>query len=96
MHTQDYADPVAPTGHVVGRSYLSREFGQLYTVERVTTLWECAPDGAVLVRWENGNRTTSTKPRALDPEVCTGCRRQLGPSTHQWCSARAADRASVA
>jgi hypothetical protein len=96
MYAQDHADATASTGHVVGRTYLSREFGQLYTIERVTTLWECAPGGAVLVRWENGNRTTSTRPRALDPEVCTDCRRRLGASTHEWCSAPASDRAAVA
>jgi hypothetical protein len=57
------------TGHVVGRTYLDALSGETYTVEAVVTLWECAPDEAVRVRWSNGNVTLRSQPRGADREI---------------------------
>jgi hypothetical protein len=65
-------DPRTPTGYVIGRTYLSLLAGQPYTVEQVTTLWEYAPDGAVVVRWANGNRTVRADGPGDDPVICPG------------------------
>ena len=65
--------PAAPAGYVVGGTYLSVEAGERYTVEAVTTLWECAPAGAVVVRWSNGNRTIRSGSPGSDPLVCPRC-----------------------
>jgi hypothetical protein len=78
--------PVTATGHVVGRTYLSRLEGQPYTVEAAATLWECAPAGAVRVRWENGNSTLRTEPRGADLEQCGSCGEFVAPSSAHVCS----------
>jgi hypothetical protein len=58
------------TGHVVGETYLSLMHGQRYTVEAVATLWILAPNGAVRIRWANGNSTLSEMARGNDPIFC--------------------------
>jgi hypothetical protein len=59
----------SPTGHLVGHTYLDELVDLAYTVEAIVTLWEYAPDGAVRVRWANGNTTVRSRPRGSDPEV---------------------------
>ena len=65
---------VAATGHTIGATYVSECHGLAYTVEAVTTLWEMAPAGAVVVLWQNGNRTITDAPvgndRLLEPVEC--------------------------
>lgn len=68
------ADSVrAATGHVVGWTYFSVSYLALYTVVGVTTRWELAPAQCVALLWENGNRTTTSRPRGIDPLMCTSC-----------------------
>jgi hypothetical protein len=58
--------PVTATGHLVGGVYSSADHHMTYVVVRVATLWECAPDGAVLIRWENGNEVVTARPAGRD------------------------------
>jgi hypothetical protein len=59
------------TGHLIGGIYFSPEDAMTYVVLRTATLWECAPDAAVQVRWANGNETTRTRPGGGDVLVGT-------------------------
>jgi hypothetical protein len=71
-HVTRRTNPTA-TGHVVGRSYMSTDAGVAYVVERVATLWDLAADGAVAIRWANGHRAITNRPRGADPELCPRC-----------------------
>lgn len=84
-HVDSVTRSMAATGHAVGTSYVSAETGQVYTVEAMATLWELAPDEAVVVVWSNGNRTITDHPRGADVEVCSRC--QSGTSLREWSAA---------
>jgi len=71
------APAVTATGHRIGRRYFSLSYRARYDVVRVATAWELAPGRCVHVRWENGNTTTSDRPRGKDPEVCRSCDRPV-------------------
>lgn len=71
------APATTATGHRVGRRYFSLSHRARYDVVRVATAWELAPGQCVRVRWENGNSTTSDRPRGRDPEVCRSCDRPV-------------------
>ena len=73
-HVDAVTRPLAATGHVVGRTYVSADAGQVYTVEATATLWELAPGEAVVVLWSNGNRTVSDSPKGADVAICGRCR----------------------
>jgi hypothetical protein len=93
---RDHESSPTSTGHIVGRTYLSRESGQLYVVQGVATLWELEPGGAVAVRWENGNTTVRDRPRGSDPEVCRRCATHIESVAPHGCTARESRRAAVA
>jgi len=54
------------TGHVVGARYFSASERTRYEVLGPATIWELAPDGAVRLRWANGNITTTSAPVGRD------------------------------
>lgn len=84
-HVVSVTRSMAATGHAVGTSYVSAEAGQVYTVEATATLWELAPDEAVVVVWSNGNRSVTDNPRGADLEVCSRC--QSSSSLQEWSAA---------
>lgn len=61
------------TGHRVGRAYYSVRNRARYRVVGTATTWELAPGASVVVRWENGNTTTTALERGADPELCPSC-----------------------
>lgn len=55
------------TGHVLDCVYYSPTHGMHYAAEATTTIWELAPDGAIVRLWDNGRRTISSCVRGSDP-----------------------------
>ena len=68
------------TGHLTGDSYRSQTHGMRYRVEEPATVWELAPDAAVVRRWENANVTVSSEPRAADEALCDRCAEDDDPA----------------